>query len=123
MSNSSTPESQPSSGDPSPESNESFGDLLSQYEQSHSRRDEGGGKQVQGVVIAVSAEQVFLDIGFKTEGVLPLAAFTSAGEAVKPGDTLPVTVKGRDAEGYYELSRLKMAQPKDWSSLEAGLPR
>ncbi len=115
MSNSSTPESQPSSG---PEDSESFGDLLSQYERSHLRHDEDGGKQLRGVVVAVSAEQVFLDIGFKTEGVLPLAVFTGAGEAVKPGDTLPVTVKGRDAEGYYELSRLKMAQPKDWSSLE-----
>ena len=118
MSNPSTPESQPTSEDPSLENSESFGALLSQYEQSHSHRAEDGGKQIQGTVIAVSAEQVFLDIGFKTEGVLPLTVFTSAGETVKPGDTLLVTVKGRDAEGYYELSRLKIAQPKDWSSLE-----
>ena len=29
-----------------------------------------------------------------------------------------VSVKGRDPEGYYELSRQKIAQPTDWSSLE-----
>src|SRR5262249_15612356 len=26
--------------------------------------------------------------------------------------------KGRDPEGYYELSRIKVERPKDWSSLE-----
>ncbi len=118
MSNPTAPESGTSSENPSPENNESFGDLLSQYEQSHSRKSDDGGKQVQGAVIAVSGDQVFVDIGFKTEGVLPLTVFSSAGETVKPGDILLVTVKGRDAEGYYELTRLKFAQPKDWSSLE-----
>jgi small subunit ribosomal protein S1 len=37
---------------------------------------------------------------------------------VKPGDQFPVTVKGRDPEGYYELTRFKVARPKDWSALE-----
>jgi small subunit ribosomal protein S1 len=69
-------------------------------------------------VIAVSAESVFFDIGFKTEGIMPLAVFQGAGETVKPGDKIPVSVKGRDPEGYYELSRQKIAQPRDWSSLE-----
>ena len=58
-------------------------------------------------------------MGYKTEGVLPLALFEAAGETVAPGDHLLVTVKGRNEEGYYELSRMRVAQPKDWSSLEA----
>jgi small subunit ribosomal protein S1 len=29
-----------------------------------------------------------------------------------------VAVKGRNAEGYYELSRFKVEQPRDWSALE-----
>jgi small subunit ribosomal protein S1 len=97
---------------------QSFDEIFSQYEQSHSRQREGGGKQIEGTVIAVSAESVFVDIGFKSEGVLPLAAFQSSGESVKSGDKLLVSVKGRDLDGYYELSRTKIAQPKDWSSLE-----
>jgi small subunit ribosomal protein S1 len=110
--------SNPSAPEPHPvaEPNESFEDILSQYEKTHSRKKEDGGKQLEGTVIGVSAESVFFDIGFKTEGIIPLAALQ--GEAVKPGDKMPVSVKGRDLEGYYELSRQKIAQPRDWSSLE-----
>jgi small subunit ribosomal protein S1 len=94
----------PNANNPEPQltsdAGESFGQLLSQYEQSHSRKSEDGAKQLEGTVIAVSADTVFLDIGFKTEGVLPLALFQGAKEGVRPGDTLPVTVKGRNPEGY-----------------------
>ena len=100
------------------EGGESFGAIFSEYEQSHARKGEGGGRQIEGTVIAVSADSVFLDIGYKTEGVLPLAIFQSGNEAVKPGDQLLVAVKGRNLEGYYELSRFKVEQPKDWSALE-----
>jgi small subunit ribosomal protein S1 len=113
MSNPSTPESHPVA-----ETNESFEDILTQYEKSHSRKKEDGGKQLEGTVIAVSAESVFFDIGFKTEGIMPLTVFQNAGESVKPGDKISVSVKGRDPEGYYELSRQKIARPTDWSSLE-----
>ncbi len=111
------PMSNPSIPDQPTDPNESFDDLLSQYEQSHSHQAEEG-KGREGTVIAVSGESVFLDIGFKTEGILPLAAFAGTAETVKPGDKLLVTVKGRDPEGYYELARGKVERPKDWSSLE-----
>jgi small subunit ribosomal protein S1 len=113
MSNPAVPESQPST-----ETSESFSDLLLQYEKSHARKGEGGGKQLEGTVIAVSVDSVYLDIGFKSEGIMPLAAFQAAGETVKPGDKLLVSVKGRDPEGYYQLTRTKVERPKDWSALE-----
>ncbi|MGA2991013.1 MAG: 30S ribosomal protein S1 [Candidatus Korobacteraceae bacterium] len=112
MADSEIPESQPPA-----EPDESFDDILSQYERSRSRRAEPG-KGLEGTVIAVSADSVFLDIGFKTEGILPLADFASAGETVQPGDKLPVTIKGRDPEGYYQLARGRIERPRDWSSLE-----
>ncbi len=102
----------------SPEPDESFGELLSEFERSHSRKAEDGSRQIEGTVIAVSADSVFLDIGFKSEGILPLVAFQSSGEEVKLGDKLVVSVKGRDTDGYYELSRFKTALPKDWPALE-----
>jgi small subunit ribosomal protein S1 len=117
MSNSGTPESQ-STTDSVTEPSESFGDLLSQYDKSHSRKSADGGKQLVGTVIVVSGDSIFLDIGFKSEGILPLTALQGAGEAVKPGDKLPVSVKGRDPEGYYQLTRAKVERPKDWSALE-----
>jgi small subunit ribosomal protein S1 len=100
---------------PVPESTESFGDILSQYQKSHSRKTEGS-KQLQATVIAVNAESVFFDIGYKSEGILPLAALQ--GETLKSGDKCLVTVKGRDLDGYYELSRFKVERPMDWSALE-----
>jgi small subunit ribosomal protein S1 len=103
---------------PDNEPDEPFGDLLSQYERSHSRATDDGSRQLQGTVVAVTADSVLFDIGYKTEGILPLSVFQSAGETVQPGDKFPVTVKGRDPEGYYELTRFKIARPKDWTALE-----
>src|SRR5205807_6198403 len=121
MSNTSAPEPQSKvESTESKESSASFDEIFSQYEQSHSHKtaEGGSGKGREGTVVAVTADSVLLDIGFKTEGILPLAAFLSTGEAVKLGDKLIVTVKGRDPEGYYELSRARVERPKDWSSLE-----
>src|SRR5207237_4421864 len=65
-----------------------------------------------------SAESVILDIGFKTEGVLPRSEFPSDREAPNPGDKLQVTIKGRDPQGYYQLTRSQAARPTDWAALE-----
>src|SRR5271154_1680519 len=102
----------------SAESTESFDTILSQYEQTHSRRSGEGGKQISGTVVSVTVDSVFVDIGYKIEGVLPVALFESAKEKVELGSKLQVSVKGRNEEGYYELSRLRVEQPKDWSALE-----
>jgi len=110
MPNPETPEPQPVR-----ENTESFGDILKQFQTSHSHKAEGG-RQLQATVIAVTAESVFFDIGYKSEGILPLTALQ--GETLKPGDQVRVTVKGRDPDGYYELSRFKVERPTDWSALE-----
>ena len=99
------------------EPGESFADILSQYEQTSSHAGEER-RGFNGTVVAVTAESVLVDIGFKTEGILPIAEFTKAGETVKRGDRIPVSIKGRDPEGYYELSRMKVERPRDWSALE-----
>jgi small subunit ribosomal protein S1 len=98
---------------------EDFAELLKQFEKSHSHKGEPGQRQLQGTVVSVSADQVFLDIGYKTEGVLPRLAFDNNAEKVKAGDSFQVSVTGRNEEGYYELSRFKVAQVRDWSALEA----
>lgn len=103
--------------EPSPEPAESFGDLLAQFEKTHAHTPQSG-QQLQGSVISVSADQVYLDVGFKIEGVLARSAFENNADAVKPGDEVPVSVTGRNEEGYYTLTRFKVAQPRDWSALE-----
>jgi small subunit ribosomal protein S1 len=116
MSNPTDSEAQSNKGSAA-EPNESFQDILTQYEQSHSHKPEEGSKRLEATVVTLTVDSVLLDIGFKTEGILPLTALPP-GEVVKPGDKLLVTVKGRDPEGYYEVALGKIARPTDWASLE-----
>jgi small subunit ribosomal protein S1 len=109
------PETQPNNAS-SAETKESFQDMLSQYEKSHSHKPEEGSKRIEATVVTLTADSVLLDIGFKTEGIVALTALR--GETVKPGDKLFVTVKGRNPEGYYEVALGKVSRPTDWESLE-----
>ena len=99
-----------------PDSGPSFADILSEYEQGKHQTREEGAEGRDGVVVAVSPEFVFIDIGLKTEGVIEATAF--AGELPKAGDPLKVSITGRNPEGYYTLSKIKVARPKDFSSLQ-----
>jgi small subunit ribosomal protein S1 len=93
-----------------------FAEILSEFE--GSRKQETGTRQ--GTVVAVSSESVFIDIGLKTEGVLPAGDFRDdqGGIGVQAGDILTVSITGRNSEGYYTLSKLKVEKPKDWSGLQ-----
>lgn len=108
----STPETRESSEVNEP--SESFDALLKEYESAHARRPEESGAQIEGTVLSITSEWVFVDIGFKIEGALPIAA----RESLEPGDRVLVSIKGRNEDGYYALTRFKVAQPKDWATLE-----
>ena len=95
---------------------ESFADILSDFERSHAvKRSEG---MREGRVVSVTADSVYVDVGFKSEGILPITDFANDPEPVKSGDKLQVTIKGRNPEGYYELTRGKATRPTDWAALE-----
>jgi len=98
------------------EPSESFADILSRFEQNQPKKTLEGTRE--GTVVSVSADSVFLDIGSKTEGILPVSEFQNEPERVKPGEKLQVTIKGRDPEGYYLLTRSRTARPRDWAALE-----
>jgi len=98
------------------ETSESFGEMLAEFE--HSHKKEPGQRQLEGTVLSLSADSVFVDIGYKVEGVLPRSAFPNNAEKVQVGDKLGVSSKGRNAEGYYDLSLFRVSQPRDWSALE-----
>jgi small subunit ribosomal protein S1 len=108
------PQSAPTESASEPE--ESFQNIFSEYEKSHARKPEAGSQSREGTVVSITSDAIILDIGFKSEGLLPLPEMH--GAPVKPGDKLKVTVKGRDPEGYYELTRGKVARIVDWASLE-----
>jgi small subunit ribosomal protein S1 len=112
----SMPES--SKAQPMEEGTESFESVLSQFERSQSPKTAEAGQGREGTVITVTADSVVLDIGFKTEGVLPLTEVQGKDQSLKAGDKLLVTITGRDPEGYYQLTRGKISRPTDWASLE-----
>jgi small subunit ribosomal protein S1 len=107
--------------DPNPPANEvpeteSFSDLLNQFEKTHRKPEPG--QQIEATIVSITVDSVLLDIGFKSEGSLPLSLCENAKTPPKPGDKLLVSVKGRTPEGYYDLSRTRIATPTDWPALE-----
>ena len=101
---------------PEPVEESSFADALQAFERSHTHRAEA--RQLQGTVVSLTPDQVVLDVGYKIEGVLSRSSFPDNAEGIKAGDSFPVSITGRNEEGYYELSRHRVAQPRDWSALE-----
>jgi small subunit ribosomal protein S1 len=101
-----------------PAEDNSFGDILSEFEQAH--RGPRNREALEGTVVSISPESVFVDIGRKMDGVLPVETFRDAAGAltVHVGDKMLVSITGRDEEGSYTLSTIKVERPKDWSALE-----
>ena len=89
----------------------SFGDILSEFEHSHQH----GREAVEGTVVSVTPDAVFVDIGRKMDGVI----VPDAAHPLKTGDKLLVSIRGRDEQGNYQLSTIKIETPRDWSGLEA----
>jgi small subunit ribosomal protein S1 len=95
----------------------SFASILSAFEQEH---EHAAGAAIEGTVVAVSPESVYVDLGRKTEGLLPvtsLPAGVSAGD-LKVGSPITVSISGRDNDGNYLLSTVKVERPRDWTAFE-----
>jgi len=56
-----------------------------------------------GKVISVRGKDVFLDVGGRTQGVLPTTQFPEG--IPKPGEEVEVTIEGYDPDGLLILSR------------------
>lgn len=100
--------------------------LMEQYlrDPAHDYRNLKYGDSVDGTIVRNDREEILVDIGSKSEGVVPNREMTSlTGEeraALKIGDVLLVTVvQTEDAEGRIVLSIDKAKQEKSWRNLQA----
>jgi len=88
------------------------------YEQSI--RDIVEGDIVKGTILEVRGDAVLVDIGYKSEGLIPLREFrTPSGEImIKVGDVVDVYLEQKeDSEGLIVLSREKAEKIKIWDEL------
>ncbi len=79
------------------------------------------GEVVRGRVVHVSPSFVTVDIGFKSEGLIPIEEFTDREGTieVQPGDEIEVYFDGADNEqGGVHLSRMKAEQFRAWRDIE-----
>ena len=88
------------------------------YEESLKSIQEGG--LVHGTIVHVGKEFVLVDIGYKSEGQIPISEFTDADGNVtaRVGDQVDVLLERReDDEGIIILSKDKAAKIKIWDEI------
>jgi len=83
------------------------------------------GDIVSGVVVHVAQDEVMVDVGAKSEGVIPIKELSayqvdSPQEVVQPGDEIEVYVmRAEDSEGRPVLSKARADAEKAWVELES----
>src|SRR5512133_3981152 len=77
------------------------------------------GTLVRGRVLQVRAGVVMLDLGYKSDGIIPVEQFTEDElKALKPGDELEVMLEqAEDSNGNLMLSREKAKKLQVWDHL------
>src|SRR5205823_4712827 len=93
-------------------------ELLSLYDKSTLTE----GEIVTGRVVKVTPTDVVVDVGYKSEGLLPVGEVTGYdGQVrVKRGDDIEVFIERlEDPSGYVILSREKAARMRVWDDIEA----
>ncbi len=76
------------------------------------------GEIIEGTVVGLEGEYVLVDVGYKSEGLVPRMEFPSRGRDLKPGDRVEVFVEEReDDDGLIVLSKEKANRIKIWDEI------
>jgi len=108
---------EPHGGEGAPDSE--FRRLVEMYDESMRNLNEGD--IVTGRVIALTPNEVVVDVGYKSEGLVPRGEFTDhdGNLTVKVGDEVDVLLeKAEDLEGHILLSHQKAQRMKRWNDIE-----
>src|SRR5207237_3579102 len=96
-----------------------FARLLDIYDNSF--RNIAEGEVVKGTVLKVTASEVVVDVGYKSEGIIAVAEFVDENGqvTVEAGDLVDVLLeRTEDREGYVGLSRETAEKMKIWDEVE-----
>lgn len=75
------------------------------------------GSVVKGRILEIRASDVLVDIGYKSEGAIPISEFKNIAE-LHPGDEIEVLLEHlEDDDGMVVLSRAKAEQQRSWELL------
>ena len=100
-------------------SNENFAELL---EESFGKEIKKVGSLVKGEVVAIEKEAVVIDIGYKSEGRVPLKEFSSPDKKPQVGDTVEVFFENAENKfGDAVLSRERAKREAAWKIMEKAL--
>ena len=81
------------------------------------------GEVVEGTVTAITKREVFVNIGYKSEGVIPVSEFRYNPD-LKVGDKIEVYVESaEDKNGQLALSHKKARQLKSWDRVNEALEK
>ena len=96
-----------------------YDEMVSLYDESMRHLSEG--QIVAGKVLEITSNYVIVDVGYKSEGQIPIDEFTNyEGDlTVEKGDEVEVLLeRTEDAEGYVQLSKIKAERMKIWTEIE-----
>lgn len=102
-----------------PQQQEAFQQFAALY--AASLRNLNEGEIVRGRVVAVEPEGVVVDVGYKSEGIIPIDEFRNpAGEVtVRSGDEIEVLLeRTEDVDGSIQLSYSKAERMRAWTEVE-----
>lgn len=100
---------------PQPEIIENFEDLL---EESLKDVDSFEGKVVDGTIVNMDADNVTIDVGLKSEGVVPVKEFGAKAANLNKGDTIQIYVdRLENRQGEIVLSYEKARREAAWEEL------
>jgi len=100
---------------------EDFATALESFEQEQSELAANEDRVLKGTVIGINPNYLVVDIGLKSEGVVPLAEVQDHEGNVKfqPGNEIDVMIeKGHTEEGYVNLSHQKAQRLHAWDEIE-----
>ncbi len=100
-------------------SSKDYENLLDQYQ--FNAKEIAPGKIIKGKVIKVTSTHALIDIGFKSEGIIPMEDFTNIQDKseIHPGDSIEAIVERSDLkEGYLILSHKRAIAFKALNNLE-----